>query len=185
MFLSAAGCLGCLAFAGCAWCESSCTCKSAQAGVLSPEQCPANSLGLLPWTSKPSACPLALDAQCDPASGIRAVMQVHTVGYQQLALDGSHSSQVTLCSAMECSSHGMCVGSGLGAACVCSDGWQGDSCELPPSPCYAAACGSGLCLQQTAASFMCLCPDSSLATTCSESVLNRWAPTNTITYMQP
>lgn len=178
----AAGCLGCLAFAGCAWCESSCTCKSAQAGVLTAQQCPANSSSLVPYTSSPSACPSASGALCDPASGITAVMQVQAVSYQQLQLDGAQSSRLTLCSALQCGSHGVCVGSGLGAACACSDGWQGESCQLPPSPCYAAGCGGGLCLPQTADSFVCLCTDGSLAATCSDSgsVLNRWVFTTCV-----
>ena len=178
----AAGCLGCLAFAGCAWCESSCTCRSAQAGFLTAQQCPANSSTLAPYTSSPSACPSASEAMCDPASGIRAVMQVQAVSYQQLQLDGAQSSQLTLCSALQCGIHGVCVGSGLGAACACSDGWQGDSCQLPPSPCYAASCGGGFCLQQTADSFVCLCTDGSLAAACSDSgsVLTRWVLTTCV-----
>lgn len=169
-----AGCMSCVALAGCAWCESSCTCKSATlSGTLTSQQCPTNTLAQLFWTSTFTQCPAAgLSAtQCDTATGYRAVAQGRPMGQQQIALDGSQSSNVTLCSDIACSSHGSCVGSGLTAACVCSDGWQGSACGVPPGPCYAATCGSGVCMQQTSTSFVCLCADGSLASICKDSGL--------------
>ena len=175
-----AGCLHCVALAGCAWCESTCTCKSiALDSQLTSDQCPANSLGLLPWTNTPSQCPSAApqtgSAQCDPASGYRAIAKIQVTGKQQLVLNASQSSSITLCSNINCGNHGSCTGSGLDASCVCSDGWQGTACDVPPDPCFShqQACGSGICLPQSSTAAMCLCANGSLAATCSDAALIR------------
>ena len=179
-FVFGAGCVHCVALAGCAWCESTCTCKSASSGgQLTDQQCPANSLGLLPWTNSPTQCPTAtsqpVSPQCDPGSGLRAVAAVRVIGPQQLMLDASQSSNITLCSSISCAAHGSCTTSGLDASCACSDGWQGTACDVPPDPCFALqqACGSGICVQQSASKAMCLCANGTLATSCHDVALVR------------
>ena len=168
-----AGCLHCTALAGCAWCESTCTCKSATlSGQLTSQQCPTNPLGLFSWTKSPSQCPGALSKigspQCDPQNGYRAIAEVHVSGQQQLILNASQSSRVTLCSELSCGAHGSCVGSGLSASCVCANGWQGAACDIPPDPCFSQQqfCGTGMCMVQSGSLAMCLCANGSLAASC-------------------
>ncbi|KAF5827649.1 hypothetical protein DUNSADRAFT_313 [Dunaliella salina] len=96
--------------------------------------------------------------QCGPAKGDKcsskpvvadASLQVDVLanGEVVINIDASESTECRLCNSIDCGEHGQCKATGPNVRCVCTDGYSGEYCQVPPLPCYDFDCSdAGLCI---------------------------------------
>ncbi|CAF1380734.1 unnamed protein product [Rotaria magnacalcarata] len=79
--------------------------------------------------------------------------------------------EVDLCSSNPCKANGRCQFDKFGYRCQCFEGYTGENCDvrIMNSGCASNPCTVGICYQlnQSGASYVCICPDGTLNLSCN------------------
>ncbi|CAF4272198.1 unnamed protein product [Rotaria socialis] len=79
--------------------------------------------------------------------------------------------EVDLCSSNPCKANGRCQSDKSGYRCQCFEGYTGEDCDvrIMNSGCASNPCTVGICYQlnQSGASYVCICPDGTLNLSCN------------------
>ena len=72
------------------------------------------------------------------------------------------------CQTSPCGDHGVCDNQLGSFQCHCDGGWTGDTCSLPPSPCYLHQCQNNATCLPGVANYTCQCTDQFSGEFCSD-----------------